>query len=54
MHCRYIQLVQAITNSLKTNIQQINSNTDILTIKDHYIIKKSRIITVGKVHSREL
>ena len=32
----------------------MNFNTDILTVIDHHIIKKSRTITVDKLHSREL
>ena len=36
MHFRHIQLVPAIPNSWKSNIQQMYSNTDILIAKDHY------------------
>lgn len=42
MHFEYIQLVRAIPNSWKNNIQQTNSNTDKLTLKDHHVIKKSK------------
>ena len=42
MHFHYIQLVHATRNSWKSNIQQLNSSTDILTVKDHHIIKKSK------------
>ena len=53
MHCRNIQLVNAVPNSWKSNFQQMNSNTDILTVKDpekdQHIIIKSRIITVDKL-----
>ena len=52
MRFQYIQLVHAIPNSWKSNIQQMNSNIDILTVKDHHIIKKFKIITVGKLHSK--
>ena len=54
MHFRYVQLVHAMPNSWKSKIQQINSNTDMPTVKDHHIIRKSRLITVDKLHSREL
>ena len=53
MHFRYVQLVHAMPNSWKSKIQQINSNTDMPTVKDHHIIRKSRLITVDKLHSRE-
>ena len=39
---------------IPNNIQQMNSNTDILTVKDHHIINKSRIISVHKLCFREL
>ena len=32
----------------------MNCNTDILTVKDHHIIKKSRTITAEQLNSREL
>ena len=32
----------------------MNSSTDILIVKDCYIIKKSKMITVDNLHSREL
>ena len=54
IHFQYIQLYHAIPSSWKSNIQQMNSNTDILTVKDHHIIKKSKIITVDKLHVSNL
>ena len=32
----------------------MNSSTDILIVEDYYIIKKSKMITVDNLHSREL
>ena len=32
----------------------LNSNTDTLIVKDYHIMKKSRINTVDKLHSREI
>ena len=54
MHFLYIQLLHAIPNSWKSNIQQKNSDTDKLIAKDQHIIQKSRIITVNKLHYRKL
>ena len=38
----------------KVNFQQINSNKNILTVNDYHLIKKSRIISVEKLHCRDL
>ena len=32
----------------------MNSNTDVLLVKNHHIVKKSEIITVDKLQVREL
>ena len=34
-----MQFVHAMFSSSKSNMQQMNSNTDILTVKDHHITK---------------
>ena len=39
-HIWYIKLVHAIPNGWKSNILQMNSNTDVLTINDlHFILR---------------
>ena len=41
-------------NGWKRIIHQTNSNKDALAVKNHHVTKRSRIITVNKLYSREL
>ena len=42
------------TNSIEKNVQNNINNNGSLTIKDHHIIQRTRIISINKLTAREL
>ena len=51
---RWLQLINAIPEMLKKCIKQTSENTRFLVVKDHHLLKGSRIIILEKLNSKEL
>ena len=53
-HFCWLQLINAIPDMWKKCIKQTSENTSLLVVKDHHLLRGSRIIIVEKLSSKEL
>ena len=51
---QWLQLTDAIPKAWKNNVQNNINNNDSFTIKDHYIIQSTRILSINKFTVRKL
>lgn len=50
----WVQLLLVMPNLLKENLKEFPINTDIFLCNDHYIKRKSRMLTLEKLTAKEI
>ena len=51
---QWLQLTDAIPKAWKNIVQNNINNNGSLTIKDHHVIRRTRIVSINKLTAREL